>query len=60
MYEVTGKSATFQKQSVCASTADGWEAQGRETCITTVHHAGYKAGLEVEEGQRDTCFHVLS
>ena len=33
MYEVSGKSATFQKQSVCASTADGSEAQGRRHAL---------------------------
>jgi len=43
MYEVSGKSATFQQQSVCASTADGYRAA---------------LGVE-GEGQRDMWFCVL-
>lgn len=39
--------------------ADGWEAQGRKQ-NSIKHHAGYRAGLGLEAGQRDTYFCVLS
>lgn len=59
VYEVSGKSVTFQNQSICASMADGWEAQRRKR-NSVKHHAGYRAGLGLEAGQRDTYFCALS
>lgn len=54
MYEVSGKSATFQKTKCLCQHGRWLGGTGKETCITAMHHAGYRAGLEWKEKDRGT------